>query len=1819
MSDDPNDYIAVVGMACRFPGANSPREFWQNLVNGVESITWLTEQDLLDSGVPPAEFRHPHYVKAAFLLDDMEGFDARFFGYTPREAEVADPQSRLFLETCYAAIEDSGYDPARINGLVAVVGGMSHNSYGERHVKANAALRATVGTMAIDVGNRSDYLATTVSYRLGFQGPSINVQTACSTALVAVHMASQMLRNGECDYALAGGVEVELPYRAGHMWVEGNIYTRDGHIRPFDANASGTMFGSGVGVVALKRLGDALADGDHIYAVLRGSAVNNDGGNRAGFTAPGVEGQAQLIMEALAVAQVHPDTIGFVEAHATGTLVGDPIEVAGLTRAYRAAGATGVGTCPIGSVKANIGHLGPASGIAGLIKVCLALQHKAIPPNINFSTPNPNLNLDQSPFYVVTELTPWPSHDTPRRAGVSSFGIGGTNAHIIVEEAPPPRDLPKTRDTSSRRWQTIPVSGKTSSAAAAAARRLGAALTEAPEYQLSDVAYTAQVGRTPFGHRRAVVAESLEDAAKALTMVNSTRQLKGQATPRQLAMMFPGQGTQYVGMSRDLYTTEPAYRDALDECASLLEPHLGLDIRDLLFPTNADADEAQARLRETQFSQPALFAVEYSLAALLSTAGITPSCMIGHSIGEYVAACLAGVFRLPDALTVVAARGRLMQSMAPGAMLAIDGPAYVINGLLPDDVEVAAVNGPRSTVVAGSVDSIAKTREILDENRIAYTNLVTSHAFHTHLMEPCLDTFADVVASVPRAAPTVPFVSNVTGTWITDEEAIDPQYWARHLRSTVLFANGIGTLTAKDDVLLLEVGPSDTLSKLARQCLSGKTHPIVATMRHPLRDVPDDRILAEALGALWCHGIDVDWEAWTGRQRRVPLPTYPFERQHFFIKPDPNTQATDEGPAEEASWPLPAERCSFAPIWREELHTNPVADITGSAMLVFDGGHPVAAALIDELAAGGAVVTVVRRGPAFARIGPNTYTIRPEYASDLDDLFDVLGELPPDIIHTFTLTDLPESAIETATIAAGLNDGFFSLLHLGQQLARRARGKAVRVHVVSSNMQEISGTEQLEPAKSVLLGPVMLMQREIVEVTARSIDIALPSMAPLNTVAKQLVAEITAPGPHTQVGWRGRKRWRLDYQVIPMEPAPRRPMPGGTYLITGGLGALGLVVAEELATSAPNTVVLLGRSPIPPREKWPELIAASDTPDELRRKLSRLLAIEEQGTTVVPMQCDVTDEAALADTLATVHRCFGTVRGVFHSAGIAGGGMMAVRTDDDAKRVLAPKVDGTLNLYKLLGDEVEFFVLFSSLTAAAGTFGQVDYCAANNFLDAFARWATQQGRPVYSIGWTQWAESGMSADSEAAAPHAFRELQTGARSEPAAHPLLDRRIHAPGGSILFSTVLEPGKHWISSEHRLDGRDVVVGTALLEMIDGAYREAVGGTPEIRDVIFLGPIGVTAPTELRIELRPDGAGHDVTVTVATPGPDGPSWVERLRCRVRPSESGPVPTHDLAAIASRCSRFTASAEELRSAGNMIEHGAHWADNIKSTAVGEREELSRVEFAEQFWHECGQYRLHPALLDTAVTEANYAEDRRQSGESYLPLGYGRLRVHEPLPPRFWVHIRHLSEPGAEVDRMTVVLMHDDGKEIARVDEYTERRVDPAAIKAAVAGLPDQSTPTTAAPHTRSAKDVSITPDLGRDVLRRILHWRPAPHLLVVPEGIHRNLRRTQSVTLDLVERELGNAYLATASAADERFVDTPYAEPETELQHAIVGLWEAALGVTPIGIDDVFFELGGNSLVAVQLASRIRDTFSIELPIAILFDHPTIRALAEFLERSR
>ncbi|HEX8148769.1 MAG TPA: type I polyketide synthase [Pyrinomonadaceae bacterium] len=873
--------VAVVGMAGRFPAAANVEDFWRNLRDGLDAVSRLTPDEVEALGLSPEALRGGNYVNAAYVLEGVETFDAAFFGINPREAEILDPQHRLFLECAWEALEHAGYDPERYEGAVGVYGGAKLSTY-LFNLYAEGGTLAALSRVQIVMANDKDHLTTRVSYKLNLRGPSVNVQTTCSTSLVAVHLACQSLLNGECDMALAGGVAVTVPQKTGYFYQEGNINSPDGSCRAFDADAMGTVGGNGVGIVVLKRLADALADGDCVHALVRGSAVNNDGSLKVGYTAPSVEGQAKVIAEALAIAEVEPDTISYVEAHGTGTTLGDPIEIAALTKAFRA-GTERKGFCAIGSVKTNVGHLDTAAGVAGLIKTVLALKHGELPPSLHFKRPNPKIDFDATPFVVNHTLRAWEANGSPRRAGVSSFGIGGTNAHVVVEEAPDPEP-----SGASRPWQLFTLSARSAAALDAATENLAEHLRRNPEQNLADAAYTLHVGRKAFGHRRALVCRDAAGAVAALAGTDPGRvftgpELRGGARP--VAFMFSGQGAQHVGMGAGLYESEETFRAEIDRCAELLRPHLGADLRDTLYPRPEGRAAAEGRINQTAYTQPALFAVEYALARQWMAWGLRPQAFIGHSIGEYVAACLSGVMSLEDALSLVAARGRLMQQLPAGVMLAVPLAEAEVEELLGPGLSLAAVNGPRTCVASGAEEAVGRLEESLRARGVEGRRLHTSHAFHSEMMEPILGRFTEVVRSVSLRPPRVPYVSNVTGAWVTAEEATDPTYWARHLRRTVRFAEGVGLLLGEGERVLLEVGPGRTLGTLAQARAGDSPAAVLDTLPRPGAKASDVEHVLQTLGRLWASGVEVDWKGFHAGERRarVPLPTYPFERRRFWV------------------------------------------------------------------------------------------------------------------------------------------------------------------------------------------------------------------------------------------------------------------------------------------------------------------------------------------------------------------------------------------------------------------------------------------------------------------------------------------------------------------------------------------------------------------------------------------------------------------------------------------------------------------------------------------------------------------------------------------------------------------------------------------------------------------------------------------------------------------------------------------------------------------------------------------------------------------------
>lgn len=1348
MSEPRTMDLAVIGMACRFPGADTLDAFWHNIRNGIESITGFSEEELLVAGVDPDLLKNPSYVRAGAPLSNVEGFDAAFFGFSPREAAILDPQHRLFLECAWEAFEHAGYAVPAYDGYVSVHAGTGMNSYLIEHLYANRDAVAAVSDMfQVQMGNDKDHLATRVSYKLNLKGPSLSIQTACSTSLVAIHLACQSLLNGESDIALAGGVTVQLPQRAGYLHQEGMILSPDGHCRAFDADARGTVGGSGAGAVVLKRLSRALDDGDTVYAVVRGSAINNDGAVKIGYTAPSVTGQKEVISEALALADVDPATITLVEAHGTGTELGDPIEVAALTQAFRAE-TDRKRYCALGSVKTNVGHLDAAAGVCGFIKTVLALHHGILPPSLHFKQPNPKIDFANSPFYVNTTAAEWRTVGHPRRAGVSSFGIGGTNAHVILEEAPP-----QAAGGPSRQDQLLVLSAKTSTALELATEQLVRHLEQQPDADLADVAYTLQHGRYAMPYRRMIVGQRTADVIARWTAQDEARPISyvAQTSAPTIAFMFPGQGAQHVEMARELYDAEPVFREQVDQCAEIIRSQSGLDLRTLLYPEPAQLAQARERINDTAIAQPALFTIEYALAKLWASWGVRPASMIGHSVGEYVAACLAGVFSLEDALQIITMRGQLMQQLPAGAMLAVSLPEQAVRALLSQDLSLAAVNGPGHCVVAGPHEPIAALAEQLEHQQVTTRRLRTSHAFHSTMMRPILEAFTRELAQIRLRPPRIPYLSNVTGDWISAAQATDPLYWADHLHQTVRFGDGLQHLLAEPNQILLEVGPSRTLGTiLAHHPQKAPEQLVLASLGHPQHTRSAGTTILQTLGQLWLAGVAIDWAQFTAHERRqrLPLPTYPFERQRHWIDAQPAASHEQRASLQRldiADW-------FSTPSWKRSILPRP--ESTGaSAWLLFIDEHGLGRALADQLRAGGQAVVTVERGTQFEQLGQAHYAIHPSQSSDYDQLFQTIAAehtLPQHIVHLWNISPTPAAMADSGVVDAG----FASMLCLAQAIGSHRFMEPIELTSIVNGLSSVRGDELLCPEKALMLAACTVFTQEYPHKRSRCVDILWPAADASGAaqVQQQVLQELRAAPSDTLVAYRGRHRWVQTYEQVDLKPdatTTTRLRQGGVYLITGGLGGIGLALAQDLARRVQARLLLLSRSSLPPQEDWSDWRATHDDADSTSRKIVQLQQIMQLGSEIELITADVSDSARMQRVIPPLLARFGRIDGIIHAAGVAGGGIIQHKDAQVAAAEMAAKVAGTTILHQLVRESPpDFMVLCSSLRAITGGAGQVDYCAANAFLDAYAQsYQAATDTAVISINWDGWKEVGMSVEA----------------------------------------------------------------------------------------------------------------------------------------------------------------------------------------------------------------------------------------------------------------------------------------------------------------------------------------------------------------------------------------------------------------------------------------------------------------------------------------
>ncbi|MBO0332806.1 SDR family NAD(P)-dependent oxidoreductase [Sneathiella sp. CAU 1612] len=1764
-----SERIAIVGMAGRFPSARSVAQLWNLLANERIGTRWFTDEEMLENGVSPKELANPNYVKAANYLSDMECFDAGFFGFSPREASILDPQHRHFLECAWEAFEDAGHMPENFDGRIGVFAGSGMQAYLPYNLLTNPDLVEEIGLFLLrHTGNDKDFLTTRLSYLLNLQGPSVAIQTACSTSLVAVHQAAASLLSMECDMAIAGGVTVELPHRHGYKFAEGEIQSPDGLCRPFDNDSEGTVFGSGAALVVLRRLEDALADGDDIKAVLIGSAVNNDGAQKAGYLAPSVDGQAEAAAEALAIAGVPAETVSYIEAHGTGTPVGDPIELAGLSQVY---GEGGTGFCGIGSVKSNIGHLDTAAGTTSLIKVVEALRHEILPASLNYKTPNSRFDIANSPFYVVAETKPWPRGSIPRRAGINSLGVGGTNAHAIIEEAPL-----RPVVTHAESWRLFPFSARDRKALDGLQEKWRdfAASPEMPE--LADAAFTLRHGRREFSERRVLVAKSVEDLKAGLWNDQPDHVAEGSVGTgkAEVVFMFPGGGAQYPGAGAGLLASSDAFRVAVDECFAQMPADAPADLRSVMFEKTLGDAEARGKMEMSGYAIPALFVLEYAYATMFRSWGVEPAAVLGHSAGEYAGAVIARVMSVADALKIVVWRGKVMDAAAAGAMSIIPAPREKVSELIGDQLDIAALNAPDLCVVSGEVARIDALESELKGTEYEATRVRINVAAHSRILDDQLDNFRKGIQGIQLTEPEIPFVSTLRGNWPKNGDFSTIDYWVDHLRHTVRFADAIETVLQKPNRILLEVGPGQTLGPLAEMCRAENDPLAVISSGRPPKDVDDDMAHAlVAAGHIWTVGGTLDWEKLPGAEgRRVSLPTYSFARDRHWIEPGVGGAVNAED-AESANavhltrqentddW-FVTKSWKFAPI-------PPAEPRHGSHWLLFHGGDPVSDALVAELSERREDVIIVRPGDEF-RKEAGGYRLAANVAQDYDALFFDLAVMPSHIIHAWPM----------AAAADGQEGLFDSAFCLARAIQSADPAEDLRLTFIGSGGFSVAGEPIPYPALGTLIGPVRVAPREVPGLSAQYID--LETAEDPVWAARAILDEQGGTTADDCIAFRGRQRYAQQLDSLPVttsDALPKRVKEGGRYLITGGAGGIGLELAHYLGTAAKAKVALIGRKEMPDRREWEKVIETAPSSREAAA-LKTALAIEAAGGKLLYLSADVSDKPALSRALEKIKADIGGLDGVFHGAGIMDDAPMLGKSLEDTHHVLAPKVEGGENLSALLPPgKLDFFAVFSSTSVITAPPGQVDYVAANSYLESLAA-SRADG---IAISWGVWRDVGMAA-------RAYRSQEVGVAG---AHPLLGPIETDDNGTLSFTCYYDPADLWVLAEHVVGGVPVLPGTAYIEIVRAAMEQAAPGRKwEIQSLSLLSPMifpdGVRA--RVVVTLTPTDRGYDFQVQ-SSASAEAP-LIEHCRANLMLKR---LTDRKLPAGLQAPANMSVSENSGQdSQEELIDFGPRW-DNVGEIRVGAQ--IVEADFAlpEAYLADLETYAAHPGLTDTAATIGlNLLADVGTEGAFYAPMSIDRLRILRPLTPRFVARARLVAETPGRFASFDVVFSDEKGAPLMILEGFALSRVEGTSFDTARA--PEQLV------------DIMIAQGIAAEdapaVFRRVLN-SDAKTIVVSPTSMTDIAREMARIGAQRRKKSDG-------ARKEQAGSQTAYAN---SVEEKIAEFWSDLLGVDQAEPDADFFDLGGHSLAAVRLFAKIRKEYDTDLPLATLFQAPTLRLLSEMV----
>ncbi|NDW06014.1 type I polyketide synthase [Jiella pacifica] len=1825
MTSVPNETgleIAIVGLDCRFPGAPDPQSYRAALAEGRELVSRFDAETLRARGIPDAIAADPAYVRAQGVLADHDLFDPAPFAINPAEAELMDPQMRVLLECSEAALQNAACVPGPDTPCGVFVGAY-YNTYRDIALRAGLMDRDTDAFIA-NLLNEKDFLATQIAYRLDLVGPAVTVQSACSTSLVAIHLASQALISGECDVALAGGATVRPEQIVGYRFQTGGIYAPDGVTRTFDAAAAGTVPGNGAGVLVLKRLADAIADKSRIRAVIRGTAIGNDGARRIGYTAPAAIGQARIVAAALAASEIDPRTIGYVEAHGSGKPIGDPIEIEGLTRAYgaRAAHDRAIG---VGSVKTNIGHTHAAAGVAGVIKTIFALEDGWLPPSLNYATPNPRIDFASSPFEVVREGRLWETRDAPRRAGVSSFGMGGTGAHAILEQAPTPAERPDMR--SRARLFLLSAASETALGNGAAKLADTFAVADAPRLDDATLTLTLTSGRRERDHRMAVVAETHEQVAAAFAGKAAENVVLGDGSHADgLDFLLPGLGDHRPGMVHGLYRREPVFRDALTRCCTILKEDHGLDLLGPLTeaPSRSSAtneidlrrmlgrgpkpEDGAGPLADTAAAQPAVFAVEFALAELWRAFGIVADRMLGYSLGEYVAACLAEVMDLKSALSVVALRARAISALPPGAMLAVGSGEDMVRALMPQAVSLAAVNGPNQCVVAGDVAHLSAFAADLSKRGVQSRRVETSHAFHTEALRPAAAPLVRALEKITLSPPKVPYLSNVTGNWITPDEATDPAYWVRHMCEPVRFGDGAAKLLARSGRTVLEIGPGQSTASLFVQSTIAGPHrgSVVSTLPSAYEPRGDHAGFLRAAGRLWCAGFKLDPAAFAeAGARKAALPGYAYDRQRYWLAAG---SGGSTAPSSLATRQQGARRNDVADWftvggWRSLPHSKGVitsGSNGGERWLVIGSGAGMAEMLEARFAA-------LADGPG----APTACFVPFADLSNHDGAIDVaalalhVADVAPSHVVCLACLDREGLAGEMANLDHARRTGFDLLLALSKVFADRSTDERVEIIVATPGAWHI-GDETALPAYAIVLGAARTMRHEQTNICARVVDLLwdipagsperrrIPDHAAVGT-ADAFLAEIRQPERPDLVALRANRAWGEDHQALRAASPPPKDRHPGVHLVTGG-GALGLRLAAHLSATGAAAVVLVVRS----GKRGPAHDARAAALEKLRAGPAE----------VVVEIADVADGPAMAAVAARIMARFGRLDEVFHTAGVAGGGLMQLKDPADAFRVMRPKCEGALVLIEAVRPlKPRTVMLFSSSIALTGAAGQADYAAANLYQDALAAAMDGcDGMRVVSVNWDAWRDIGM----------AHRNLSGSAEAEEIDdHPLLTRMRQVGSVRVYEAEIRE--SDWLVDEHRMSSHPVVAGTVHIELIRAAVTHSLTGACgdgrdpiEIAELVFVSPAVVPAGggLALSVMLTPRaGGGFDVQSASRPLGEADAPLRLHARARAGRTDTPPPAARPIADLLDDVAFRDIGAPEHR---GPMGYGPR-SHCLRRIHAKDHEAIAEIALPALFSTASDALPLHPSMMDIAAAFVGLHLARRFR----IPIAYGALRIYGPLEGTIYSHHRFDTNDAEETTTAAVTIRAADGRALAVIDGFVLKRIDDVGThmrtlldgtsrEIATIAPPEgaRSTPLPLADHLA----LGIGPEEGMDAIDRLLASTAGSNIAVTTRS------------LDAIRADLESGAARTPPtkkpAAAKRRLPVPFVPPRSPTEIAVADLWRDVLSLDEVGVHDGFFELGGHSLLGLSLAARLKERLGIEIPLGALFRALTVERLAQIID---